>query len=144
MLPSPHGRGAGGEVGVWVRAFCEACSQQFPFPPYWGPGAELSGVQWTKLSLTWGTPQTARNDSPVSKGGGGAHAGAFFVRKKLRRYCKSPTILTQINSWGEYPQRGVSHERSNSSFRFSVSSRRCARMPWVQSCMHGPHDQRIQ
>ena len=32
-------------------------SPQFPFPPYWGTGAELSGVQWT-----------ARNDSPVSKG----------------------------------------------------------------------------
>ena len=22
MLPSPHGRGAGGEVGVWCGAFC--------------------------------------------------------------------------------------------------------------------------
>ena len=38
MLPSPHGRGAGGEVGVWVRAFCEAC------PPL--PGGE-GGFWWS-------------------------------------------------------------------------------------------------
>ena len=39
MLPSPHGRGAGGEVGVWLGlfVFCEACS-----PPHGsGVGVEV-------------------------------------------------------------------------------------------------------
>ena len=37
MLPSPYGRGAGGEVGVWLGLFVfyEACS---PLPMGEGPG----------------------------------------------------------------------------------------------------------
>ena len=50
MLPSPYGRGAGGEVGVWLGlfVFCEACS-----PPH-GSGVGVEVGLGDFLFFAWG------------------------------------------------------------------------------------------